>query len=195
MRAVTDKRAEIVLRSPLAGKSEGGPLQMREIVGQTLVIVRGDLQNEQFAAAFQKAADCTPPSSFNESAMRGGRIVFRLGPDEWLIRDDKIAPDAICETFRGAMQSAEDSHAAIINVSDYYAVIRIGGEGARDALAAGCPLDLHPRIFGAGKFAQSRFAAAAILLYQRDDAPTFDVQVRWSFAEYVREYLRKAGGA
>ncbi len=176
---------------------------MREIAGQTLVLARGVWEDEQFKTALQKAAGCAPPSSFNtaETAADGGRIVFRLGPDEWLVRDAKTPPEKICAKFwrefrrdkKSEEPQSESTHAAVVNVSDYYTVIEIAGDGARDALAAGCPLDLHPRAFAPGAHAQSRFAAAAVLLYLRDDAPTFEAQVRRSFAEYVWDYLRAAG--
>lgn len=189
--------AKPVFRSPLAAKSPEGAL--REIAGQTLVLVRGDLENAQFTTAFQKAAGDAPPSSFSMAKANGERILFRLGPDEWLVRDAKTPPEKICAKFQRELrretktEKSETPHAAVVNVSDYYTTIQIAGDGARDALAAGCPLDLHPRAFAAGSFAQSRFAVAAVLLYLRDDAPTFEVQVRRSFAEYVWDFLRAAG--
>ena len=186
---MTDKA---VLRSPLAAKTPGGALQMREVIGQTLTIVRGAADDEQFAAAFESALGCAPPSSFRRAAADGGRIIFRLGPDEWLVRDSEKSRETACADLQRALKKIS---AAAVNVSDYYTAIQIAGDGARDALAAGCPLDLHPRAFAAGEYAQSRFAVAAILLYQRDETPTFEVQTRWSFANYVWEYLCAAGGA
>lgn len=186
---MTDK---VILRSPLAAKTPGGALQMREITEQSLLLVRGNAEDAQFAAAFKNAAGCAPPSSFDTVAADGERLVYRLGPDEWLVRDAQAAGEKIADDFR---RELKETVAAVVPISDYYTNIQISGKDARDALAAGCPLDLHPRVFAAGNFAQSRFATAAILLYQRNDAPTFEVQVRWSFADYVWEYLRTASGA
>jgi len=63
---------------------------------------------------------------------------------------------------------------------------------ARGVLAQGCPLDLHPRAFRAGACAQSLLAGIDVLLHQRDDAPSYDLQVRWSHAAYLWAWLAAA---
>ena len=186
---MTDK---IVLRSPLAAKTAGGPLQMREVIGQSAIVVRGNISDAQFAGGFENALGIALPESHHTATTKGEQIIFRLGPDEWLVRDSESARQKLCDRLR---TETSQTHAAIVDVSDYYTIIQIAGDGARDALAAACPLDLHPRTFAAGDHAQSRFGAAGVLLYQRDDKPTFDLQVRWSFADYVWEYLRAAENA
>ena len=84
------------------------------------------------------------------------------------------------------------SHSALTDVSDYYAILRLSGDLAREVLAHGCPLDLDESAFGAGSCAQTRFRAAAVLLHCADSAPTFEVQMRWSYAEYLRRYFAEA---
>lgn len=187
-------KSKVVLRSPLGDKTPGGPLRMREIAGLASVVVRGDIADEKFAAGFQNAVGVAPPDSHRAATVKGKRIVFRLGPDEWLVRDSG-GESARESLVAGLTRELAETHSAVADVSDYYTVVQIAGGGARDALAAGCPLDLHPQAFAAKEHAQSRFGTAAILLYRRDDEPTFDVQVRWSFAAYLWEYLRAAGDA
>ena len=75
------------------------------------------------------------------------------------------------------------------DVSDYYVVMRLSGPEARVVLAKGSPFDVHPRSFDVGACAQTRFANASILLRLVGEAPTFDIQVRWSFAPYLWDYL------
>jgi len=77
-------------------------------------------------------------------------------------------------------------------VSDYYTVIRVAGAKARDVMAKGCPIDLHPTVFRTGNCAGSLYNKAAIRLLQMDDTPTYDIMVRWSFAEYLWKHLVKA---
>jgi sarcosine oxidase gamma subunit len=50
-------------------------------------------------------------------------------------------------------------------------------------LARSCPPDPHPRVSGAGRCAQKRFANAPVLMAPIDLTPAFDLTVRRSFAE------------
>ena len=59
----------------------------------------------------------------------------------------------------------------------------------RIALAAGCALDLHPRMFRAGCCAQTLLAKVPVILDQLDGSPTFHVLVRASFAAYLADWL------
>ena len=173
-----------VYRSPLAAKTPGGVLDMREITDFSLVNLRG--QGDEFRRAAAKVLGAELPAANTAVSVGDGRTIFWLGPDEWLVRDMReSAPKALFDL-------SKTMHAAAVEVSDYYALIRFGGGSARHALADGCPLDLEA--FAAGQCAQSRLGVAAILLHQTDDSPTYEAQVRWSFADYVWEYLRTAAG-
>lgn len=183
--------AEIVYRSPLAAKTGGGSLAMQEITGQTLLNLRGKADDAEFIQAATAVLGVQLPLSANTTTAAGDTSVFWLGPDEWLVRTA-----AASHTIAGSLQKAlADVHAAVVDVSDYFTVIRIAGAAAREALAAACPLDLHPQKFLPGSCAQSHYGQAAVLLHLVDEAPTFDIQTRWSYADYVWEYLRAAGGA
>ena len=88
-------------------------------------------------------------------------------------------------------------HAAIVDVSDGRVALRLAGPNARDVLAKGCPLDLHPRAFPSGSCAQSLLAKAAVLIHLLDDdphrGPTFDLYVARSSAHYLFAWLEDAG--
>ncbi|MGU9951921.1 MAG: sarcosine oxidase subunit gamma [Gammaproteobacteria bacterium WSBS_2016_MAG_OTU1] len=179
---------KVVQRSPLAGKSGGEVLQMQEIVEQTLINLRGKTDDDAFMQAVQNSLGALPVVANTTTSINNG-VIFWLGPDEWQVRFH--SPPA-AEVLSSLRQSLTNVHAAYNEISDYYTVIRIAGEQARDALAAACPLDLHK--LQSGSCAQSHYAKAAVLLYQKDDTPTFDLQVRWSYAEYVWQYLCAATG-
>ena len=70
-------------------------------------------------------------------------------------------------------------------------VIRLAGAHARDTLAKGCPVDMHPRVFGPGQCAQTILARADMTIHQTAD-DTYDIIVRRSFAEYVWTWLEDA---
>jgi sarcosine oxidase subunit gamma len=54
-------------------------------------------------------------------------------------------------------------------------------------------LDLHPRVFGPGRAAQSTLGRVSILIEQIDAAPTFEIVVGRSFAAYLWAWLVDAG--
>ena len=72
-----------------------------------------------------------------------------------------------------------------------YTVLEISGAQAREALARGCPLDLHPRVFKTGQCAQSHFFKTAIVLAPTGDE-RMDLVVRRSFADYFCRILLDA---
>ncbi|MBE8157836.1 MAG: sarcosine oxidase subunit gamma [Betaproteobacteria bacterium] len=185
---------DLIARPPLAAKTGGGPLGMSEITGEILFNLRGLPKDEKFTAAAAEFLGGALPVRPNTTTAAAGRTIFWLGPDEWLVRAPETAHAETAAALEKTRRAAKDGNAAVAEVSDYYTVIRISGGGARAALAAGCPLDLHPQQFTVGQCAQSRFGRAAILLFLRGGAPVFDIQVRRSFADYLWEYLRAAGG-
>jgi sarcosine oxidase subunit gamma len=67
----------------------------------------------------------------------------------------------------------------------------VAGPRARDLLAHGCALDLHPRSFGPGRCAQTMLARAQVLLVAHD-GDEFTVFVRSSFAGYLATWLLDA---
>ena len=103
-------------------------------------------------------------------------------------RDDRA--EEVAERLRTALQ---EEFAAVTDVSAGSGVIRLTGPWVRDVLAAGCTLDLHPRAFQVGRCAQTILARAMVTIVQVDDAPTFDLFVRRSFADYLARWLEDAG--
>ena len=84
-------------------------------------------------------------------------------------------------------------HVSVNDISSGQTIIRLRGARARDVLSKGCPVDLHPRAFGAGQCAQSHIAKSNALIIQVDDTPTYDVIVRRSFADYLARWFNHAG--
>ena len=86
---------------------------------------------------------------------------------------------------------------AITDLTEAQTIIRVGGPRARDLIAKGCTLDLHPRVFGLGLVARSTVAHAAVVLHQTAsegdaDGPAFDLYVARSFAEHLWRWLADA---
>ena len=60
----------------------------------------------------------------------------------------------------------------MVDVSAQRTTLRLRGEHARDLLAGGCSLDLHPRVFGRGAAAQTLLGQAGVVLMALDDTGT-----------------------
>ncbi|MGE8943642.1 sarcosine oxidase subunit gamma [Leptospira interrogans] len=71
-------------------------------------------------------------------------------------------------------------------------VLRLAGPHARDVLAKGCRVDLHPRVFGPGQSAVTPLSQVSCVLAQVDDKPTFDLIVPSTFAVAAVEWLEIA---
>ena len=175
-------------RSPLHGRVpfQGTQTQIAERPFIGKLTLRGNPEDKGFAAAAESVLGTALPTEPNTVSETGTCQISWVGPDEWLIYTADGAQGPLQDRLRTALK---DIHSAVADVSDYYTNIRISGTRARDVIAKGCPLDLHPRVFGPGQCAGSLFLKAAIRIIQIDDTPTYDLQIRWSFADYLFEHL------
>jgi len=161
------------------------------------VNLRGDKQDPAFLDAVKRALKLDLPTAPNTAATNGVLTLLWLGPDEWLATFHDATPEADGQLVARLREALKGQHAAVTAVGESLASISITGPRARDVIAKGCPLDLHPRIFGgAGHCAQSHLAKTAIILHQIGDAaetgPSFDLYTRRSFADYLWRWLEDA---
>ena len=181
-----------VLGPCAASPLEGSVLQrcftgLIERTGLGALNLRGS--GEAFLAAASRALGTSLPAEPNTTVNRGDLLALWLGPDEWLLRMPADQVEARASALRAAL---DDRRVAVVDVSDRAATLRLSGVQAREVLAQGCPLDLHPRAFRPGACAQSRFRKAAILINQVDDIPTYDLQTPRSYVEYLWDILIEA---
>ena len=116
----------------------------------------------------------------NRCASADDKIAARLGPDEWLL----------CALADAAMEFKLDGEPhALVDVSHRYVALSVD---SAIVLAAGCPLDLHPRVFTAGTATRTLLGKAEIVLWRLHDAPSYRVECARSFAPYVLAFLREA---
>lgn len=184
-----------VARTPLDGYTGpvGGPSDAGVVLGelrfQGKINLRGDVADKAFAAAVAKAVGVEPPAAPGTVATAGGRAILWLGPDEWLV----VTPAGDEADLAGALNAAlAGMRASATDVSDNYAAVRITGPKARWVLAKGWAVDLHPGSFGPGRVAQSQLALTNAIIRQTDDAPTYEILVRPSFAKYLWDWLTDA---
>ena len=178
------------LASFLNGKNASGPdhsgVQLEVRPGHGYLNLRGDPGDEQFLQAVQATLGQPLPTIAN-TFTAGENTQFWLGPDEWLLATEpgkeRDIAGQLGENLSGQCYS-------LVDVTGGQILIRLRGSHVREVLAKGCTLDLHPRAFKMGQCAQTTLAKTSMLIALIDEAPTFDIIVRRSFAEYAAQWLQ-----
>lgn len=173
--------------APEANAQSGVQISERPFLGH--VNLRGSAGNDAFLKAVEGPLGFSLPLISNTVSHGAGLAALWLGPDEWLIITPTDGESDIVASMDGALG---DMHSSITDQTGGQTIIRINGPSARDLLAKGCTLDLHPTVFGPGRCAQTLVAKAMATIVYVDDAPTFDLVVRRSFADYLRSWLQDA---
>ena len=180
-------RFTLPLATPPVNPANGLTLAELAVPGQ--INLRGRPSDTAFLAAAGGVLACRLPVSPNTVQTAGDLTVLWLGPDEWLVLTPPGAEAAIIARLREALAGIR---AAVTDVSGNLARLLLAGNHARDVLAKGCSLDLHPRRFQPGQCAQTLILRCGIILHQIDDRPSYDLLPRRSFAEYLWMWLSDA---
>jgi methylglutamate dehydrogenase subunit D len=110
-----------------------------------------------------------------------------VGPERWLLVHDGADGE-----FANRLARDVAGLAAVCVQSDAYVVVRVSGPRARDALAKGVSVDLHPRVFGNADVAVTQAAHVGLVLWQIDEAPTYDLAVFRSYERNLLSWLRES---
>ena len=173
--------------------------------------LRGDARESGFAEAVREVLGQPLPGR-RQHVHRGrvpgvlagaGRVAGHDGPG----RAKRRWPSA-----PGAMP-LQVSACALTDLTGGQICIRLQGRDARNALAKGCTLDLHPRVFLPGQCAQTVLGKASMLIAlsvagagssgrgdteegkhggPANGAGVFDIIVRRTFAEYAAKWLYRS---
>lgn len=119
------------------------------------------------------------------------RIAYCISPDHWILQIDDGQQGDVLDSLEQAATSLSHS---FVDVSDMYARIRLSGREARQVLAQGISIDIHPRVFPPGTTARTSFAKTIAQLHCVDDSPTFIITVYTSYRQYAIDWLRAAIG-
>lgn len=179
--------------SPLtrAPRAQAHELRVEEEAFLGYLNLRGPGDDPAFIEAVRQAAGLALPTGAGEAVVTERMHALWLGPSEWLLVTAPEAQQALAVSLE---ETLAGHFAGITDVSGYYTALSLSGGRARELLARGCPLDLHPRVFGPGRCSRTLFAKAAVILQQVDEIPQFRLLVRRSFADYVWCWLHDAMG-
>jgi sarcosine oxidase subunit gamma len=163
----------VIRRSPLEGVKLIDGLRELPFIAQVAVRTR--------------EPGSTLPTEPNTVAGDTSRAALWLGPDEWLVVGQPGSELLLEAEYRAA-------GASVIDVSANRTTLELRGPRARELLEFGCPIDLHPRVFGPGRCAQTLLARANVLIWfvADDPEPVYRLLVRTSFAAYVAAWLADA---
>ncbi|MFJ8025820.1 sarcosine oxidase subunit gamma [Streptomyces sp. NPDC096311] len=150
----------------------------------SMVNVRVDPASEA-ADRIEKTLGAPLPLQCGHTTASGPHTVLWLGPDEWLVLSRSDAT-AVTAELREALGGDPGS---VVDVSANRTTLELSGPTARQVLEKGCPLDLHPRSFAPGQAVSTTVGPVAVLLRQVDDAPTYQLLPRSSFADYLARWL------
>ena len=102
---------------------------------------------------------------------------LKLGPDDWLLIDAE--PPSIAAA------------GSVVDIGARQIGLIVEGPGARDVLAAGCPLDTADAAFPVAMATRTIFGKAEIILWRTGD-DAWRIEVWRSFADYAVRLLRRA---
>ncbi|MDX1887112.1 sarcosine oxidase subunit gamma [Mycolicibacterium sp. 120270] len=138
------------------------------------------------AAAGLLGVDALPTTPSTVVTGQDASVIW-LGPQEWLITSGGRDAEALEAALRGAVS---EHGGAAVDVSAQRTTLRLRGTHARDVLAKGCSLDLHPAVFGPGAAAQTTLSHAGVVLMPlSDNGSDYRIIGRSSFARYLADWL------
>ena len=198
----------LLRHSPLESYAErfaATPLDVSEEPYATQLLLRLD-PTTPAALAVEDILGVALPVANRAAAPTGPLTVVWLGPDEWLVTlpESSLLPEParpLPELVEGLAKIVHPVGGAVVEVSGQRTTVRLRGPLAREVLAKGCSVDLHPRVVRPGLAVQTMVAHAAVVLIVLDPGCTGDgrtaeldcrLLVRSTFAAYLADWLLDA---
>ncbi|TWA63976.1 sarcosine oxidase subunit gamma [Azospirillum brasilense] len=162
-----------------------GVIRLRDSGHRPKTLLRGRI-TPAWSAATAGVLGVAPPEELGAAARSPLADILWLGPEEWLVLGhgpDSLAPALL----RAGLAAAE--------VGDGLPDLELSGPRARDVLAGGTALDLHPSAFPVGWATRTRLGRIGVLLQRVEDGgdgPVFRLHVERPWAGYLWSWLADA---
>jgi heterotetrameric sarcosine oxidase gamma subunit len=161
-------------RLPLAGVATPGHFGRAGASGLTIV-VRGDIgfasvnakrdKRAALVAAVETAFGLALPDGARRTTV--GALTFAgTGPAQWIASAEGAEAAGLATRLRGRL----GPFATVTDQSDARLVLQLSGAQARDVLAKGVPIDLHPKVFKVGDVAVTQAAYTGVQIDRLDEA-------------------------
>ena len=167
----------------LAGEAD---LQLAELRGWQLAqLTAWRSSRDAFRWLLGEQLQAAPPEPLYRGVSHGPSRLVRLTPDQyWWVTNDGAA----LERLQAALTPALGAFTAL---TDARVRIAVSGPAARELLAAGIALDLHPAVFVVGQSAQTGLHHTGVFL-ERVAADSYELFVPRTFAATIWEFLLDA---
>jgi sarcosine oxidase, subunit gamma len=163
-------------------------VSLSEIRGTLIYRLFGPIDDPGFMGRVTEILEMELPMEAGR-ANGEGNVVVPFAPGEWLVcLGNKNGP----EVGRELERFLESGPGSLTNLSHGRTVITVSGDCARDVLAKGCALDLHPQAFAPGQCAQTQIAGIATTLRHMAAPATYELIVPRSFAHWFWHWLISA---
>ncbi|MGM0584038.1 MAG: sarcosine oxidase subunit gamma [Pseudomonadota bacterium] len=154
-----------------------------------MITLRLDLADAPARAAAARAAGLDLPDTRRWTGQGGRRLVW-MSPDELLLF---LPRGEVPAALDAAAQAFGELHHLAADVSDARALFRIEGDGAREVLAKGAPVDLSRAAFAPGDARRTRLGQLAVaFLMVSADPDAFELICFRSVAHHVEAWLETA---
>ena len=190
---VEPRRESPLGRAPAAAPNrliEWPNVRVEELPFRAILVLHGRTGIPRFAQGVARVLGRPPPdapNTFVETRFGAeGVVIAWAGPEEWHVIGQEEGSSGLRIALRQAIPEADG---AVVDVSSGFTLFSLEGRQARDLVAAGCPIDVHPRAFGPGHCAQTLVAGVGIALLQRDETPRFELMVRRSYARWLWRWM------
>lgn len=169
---------------------EAGPgIQIAERRGLAIIQLEGPGDELIFRSETEKLLGFALPRDPGTSIDAGPAAALWIAPNRWLLPMPEANGRALLPDLGKVMAFRRGG---VTELAHARTVIRLSGRDARTLLSKGCPLDLHPSVFPAGRVAGSVVDALTVVLHQAEDG-VFDLYVFRSFGLALWEWLLEAG--
>jgi len=175
--------------SPLAGLSQPRNLavSISEIKDRGMLDLRGDPDDPSFAAAVDSVLGIAPPHRPRCSAAAAELSVLWLSLDQWLVQCPRPEAADLARRLREALAGIPS---LVVDMSDARVILRLEGDGVREVVMKGAPVDLTAPGFTKGSVRRLRFGEVAAMVHMAGEAPdVIDLYVFRSYAVFALEWL------
>jgi heterotetrameric sarcosine oxidase gamma subunit len=142
-------------------------------------------RREEFRRCLAEAFGIDPPEPLYRGITQAASRLVRLTRDQywWIATEDS--------PLRAFASTLSPEAGAVTFLSAGRVRLRVAGTEARDVLARGIAIDLHPAQFAVGHSAQTGLHHSGVFL-ERVAVDTYELFVQRTFAASIREWLMDA---
>ena len=186
--------SEPEFRTALAGVAPRDRLaiSISEVTDLGMIDVRGNAGERAFHTTFKKVIGCDVPAKPRSSVAAGDITVLWLSIDQWLVLAPRKRVKDLVSELRTALREV---HSLAIDLSDARTIIRLQGDGVREILMKGAPVDLTLADLGPGSVRRLRFGDIAAMVHIRRLKPDeIDLFVFRSYGRFAWDWLEATAG-